>query len=228
MNTEVLTVRWLGRQAYQSCWHDMQAFVKQRHETSPDEIWLLDHDPVFTQGQNGKPEHLLAPGNIPVVKTDRGGQVTYHGPGQLMVYTLIDIKRKKMNVRDFVCALEKSVMHYLGDLGIKAQAKRDAPGVYVGEDQQKICSLGLRIRRGYAYHGLAFNINMDLEPFSRINPCGFSGLKMTQLADCAPSHLATTNTTNPDHPYLKQVGLQLTHHIMNQFGYTTLDLGHAT
>lgn len=198
-------VKSIGRQDYLTVWQAMQQFTQQRDEKTTDEIWFLEHDPVFTQGQNGKAEHLLNPGNIPVVQTDRGGQVTYHGPGQLMVYTLIDIKRKKLNIREFVTALEQTVIDLLAAQHISAEAKREAPGVYVGD--KKICSIGLRVRRGYAYHGIAFNINMDLEPFSRINPCGFSALKMTQLAE----HCHINETS--------QAEQQLVTYLMKNLGY---------
>ncbi len=178
-------VRHLGLQDYQTCWRAMQQFSQQRDAHTIDEIWLLEHSPVFTQGQNGKAEHLLNPGNIPCVQTDRGGQVTYHGPGQLVAYTLVDLKRKKINIREMVTILEKSVIGLLADYQIEAFAKNDAPGVYV--DNQKICSVGLRIRKGCSYHGLALNVAMDLEPFSRINPCGFTQLHMAQMADFAKS-----------------------------------------
>lgn len=184
MNTDTIIIRSLGFQDYLSCWQNMQQFTQTRDENTPDEIWLLEHHPVFTQGQNGKPEHILNPGNIPVIKVDRGGQVTYHGPGQLVIYTLIDLKRKKFNIRQLVSLLEKSIIDFLADKNIIAAAKREAPGVYVQD--KKICSIGLRIKRGCSYHGLAFNIAMDLEPFSRINPCGFSQLQMTQLASFIP------------------------------------------
>jgi lipoyl(octanoyl) transferase len=180
MGQEVI-LRWLGRQGYQTTWQAMKDFTNQRQSDTPDEIWLLEHDPVFTQGQNGKPEHVLNPGDIPIVQTDRGGQVTYHGPGQLMVYTLIDIRRKKFNVREFVTALEQAVINLVAEYGVTAIAKADAPGVYVND--AKICSIGLRIRRGCSYHGIAFNISLDTEPFSRINPCGFANLRMTQLSE---------------------------------------------
>ena len=180
MTANILQVRWLGRQDYASCWQAMRQFTDNRHEQTQDEIWLLEHDPVFTQGQNGKPEHLLDPGDIPVVQTDRGGQITYHGPGQLMMYTLVDLKRKKVNIRELVSILEDSVIDMLAEYKIVGIAKREAPGVYV--HGEKICSIGLRIRRGCAYHGIAFNVAMDLAPFKRINPCGFAQLKMTQFA----------------------------------------------
>ncbi|MBX3709600.1 MAG: lipoyl(octanoyl) transferase LipB [Gammaproteobacteria bacterium] len=180
MIANTLNVRWLGKQDYTSCWHAMQEFTHHRNDETADEIWLLEHPPVFTQGQNGKVEHILNPGNIPVVQTDRGGQVTYHGPGQLMVYTLIDLKRKHLNVREVVTILEQSVIELLSEYKITARAKCEAPGVYV--ENKKICSIGLRIRRGCTYHGAAFNIFMDLEPFTRIHPCGFTMLEMTQFS----------------------------------------------
>lgn len=185
----------------------MQQFTNQRTENTIDELWLLEHAPVFTQGQNGKAEHVLNPGEIPIIKTDRGGQVTYHGPGQLMVYTLIDIKRKKLNTREYVSLLEKSVIDYLSSMNLSAYAKLEAPGVYINE--QKICSIGLRIRRGYAYHGIAFNVNMNLEPFTRINPCGFANLKMTQLVSFN-SHLRQT----------KIVAHELVNYLMKNLLYT--------
>jgi lipoyl(octanoyl) transferase len=181
MNAEHITVRWLGRKDYHPTWQAMQEFTRTRNDETPDEIWLLEHAPVFTQGQNGKPEHVLNPGEIPVVQTDRGGQVTYHGPGQLMVYTLIDLRRKKLNVRELVTMLEQSTVDLLAEYNIDAAAKTDAPGVYV--NHKKICSIGLRIRKGCSYHGIAFNVALDLEPFRRINPCGFSQLQMTQFSE---------------------------------------------
>lgn len=181
MSADTVIIRWLGRQDYLPCWQAMQDFTAMRTETTTDEIWLLEHNPVFTQGQNGKPEHILNPGDIPIVQTDRGGQVTYHGPGQLMVYTLIDLKRKHLQVRELVTRLEQAVIDFLAAYHINAIAKREAPGVYVGD--KKICSIGLRIRKGCSYHGIAFNVALDLEPFSRINPCGFSELKMVQFAE---------------------------------------------
>ncbi|WP_422382801.1 lipoyl(octanoyl) transferase LipB [Marinicellulosiphila megalodicopiae] len=159
----------------------MQQFTINRDETSQDQIWLLEHHPVFTQGQAGKPEHMLAPGDIPVVQADRGGQVTYHGPGQFVAYVMIDIKRRKIGVRELVTALEESLVQVLARYDIQAYPKPDAPGVYVNED--KIASLGLRIKKGRSYHGLALNVDMDLSPFNRINPCGYQGLNMTQMAD---------------------------------------------
>lgn len=174
-------VRRLGLAEYEPTWRAMQRFTDERTPDTPDEIWFLEHPPVFTLGMNAKPAHLLAPGDIPVVQIDRGGQVTYHGPGQLVVYPLIDLRRAHLGVRDLVTALERSVIAYAGEFGIAAECRRNAPGVYVQD--RKLASLGIRIRRGGSYHGLALNVNMDLEPFTRINPCGYVGLEMTQLAD---------------------------------------------
>jgi lipoyl(octanoyl) transferase len=174
-------VRRLGTVDYEPTWRAMQRFTDRRDSATPDEIWLLEHPPVFTLGMSARREHLLAPGDIPVVETDRGGQVTYHGPGQLLAYTLIDLRRAGLGVRDIVCALERAVIDYAGELGIAARARREAPGVYVGE--RKLASVGVRIRRRACYHGVALNVSMDLEPFRRINPCGYPDLEMTQLAD---------------------------------------------
>lgn len=173
-------VKWLGRVDYEPTWRAMQRYTDERGPDSPDEIWLLEHPPVFTLGMNADRAHLLAPGDIPVVQIDRGGQVTYHGPGQLVVYPLIDLRRAALGVRDLVSALERSVIAYAGTLGIHAEAKPRAPGVYV--HGAKLASIGIRVRRGASYHGLALNVNLDLAPFRRINPCGFQGLEMTQLA----------------------------------------------
>jgi lipoyl(octanoyl) transferase len=173
-------VRWLGRVAYEPTWRAMQRFTEQRDAQCLDEIWLLEHEPVFTLGMNADRSHLLAPGDIPVLQIDRGGQVTYHAPGQLVVYPLIDIRRAGLGVRALVSALEGSVIEYVAAFGIRAQCRAQAPGVYV--EGRKLASVGLRIRRAGSYHGLAFNIDMDLEPFERINPCGYAGLEMTQLA----------------------------------------------
>jgi lipoyl(octanoyl) transferase len=170
---------WLGRQDYVPCWKDMQAFTDQRDETTADEIWYCEHPPVFTLGLNAAREHLLAPGDIDVVQIDRGGQVTYHGPGILMVYPLIDIRRANIGVRRLVTALEQSVVDLAAEHGIDAAAKPEAPGVYV--DGAKLASVGLRIRRGASFHGMALNVNADLEPFARINPCGYQGLEMTDF-----------------------------------------------
>lgn len=172
-------VRRLGLVDYLPTFQAMQAFTEARTADTPDEIWLLEHAPVFTQGMNGKAEHLLAPGEIPVVQVDRGGQVTYHGPGQLVVYLLLDLRRRKLGVRQVVSAMEQAVIALLDDYGIAAEARPEAPGVYV--EGNKIAALGLRVRRGCSYHGLSLNIDMELEPFSRINPCGYQGLGVTQL-----------------------------------------------
>lgn len=174
-------VRWLGRAEYAPVWREMQAFTDARGDETPDELWLLEHPPVFTQGLNGRAEHLLAPGNIPVVAIDRGGQVTYHGPGQLVAYALVDLRRRRISVRELVVGLENAVVALASRHGIEASGRREAPGVYAGA--RKLASLGLRVRRGCSYHGLALNVDMDLEPFRRINPCGVAGLEMTQLAD---------------------------------------------
>lgn len=173
----------LGLSEYQSVWQDMLEFTQNRNKNTIDEIWFVEHPPVFTQGQAGKSEHLLSPGDIPVLQVDRGGQVTYHGPGQQVVYFLIDLKRKKLGVRQLVSAIERTVVDLLESYRIKSAPKENAPGVYV--DNKKICSLGLKIKRSCSFHGLALNINMDLEPFSRINPCGYKGLEVTQVIDLA-------------------------------------------
>lgn len=173
-------LRRLGLSDYEPTWWAMQRFTDVRDAATADEIWLLEHRPVFTLGMAGKREHVLAPGDIPVVATDRGGQVTYHGPGQLVIYPLLDLRRLGFGVRDLITALERTVIDYAAELGIEARARPEAPGVYV--DGRKLASVGLRIRRGASYHGLALNVAMDLEPFSRINPCGYAGLEMTQLA----------------------------------------------
>ncbi len=173
-------VRDLGQQDYLPIWQKMQAFTDNRSNETADEIWLLEHTPVFTQGQAGKAEHILDSGDIPVVDVDRGGQVTYHGPGQVMMYILLDIRRRKLGVRDLVTALEECIVLTLARNNIEAYPKKNAPGVYVNE--QKICSVGLRIRKGCSFHGLAFNVDMDLRPFERINPCGYAGLQMTDSA----------------------------------------------
>ena len=174
-------LRRLGRCDYPPTWHEMQAFTDRRDANTPDELWLVEHPPVFTQGMNGRPEHLLDPGDIPVVAVDRGGQVTYHGPGQLVVYPLLDLRRRQLGIRDLVQRLEFAVIDLLAGYGIEALGRRDAPGVYV--EGRKIASLGLRVRRGCSYHGLSLNVEMDLSPFARINPCGFPGLEVTRCAD---------------------------------------------
>ncbi|HZF16792.1 MAG TPA: lipoyl(octanoyl) transferase LipB [Steroidobacteraceae bacterium] len=172
-------LKFLGPRPYEPTWRAMQQFTDARDAQTPDEIWFLEHPPVFTLGLNGKREHLLAPGDIPVVQIDRGGQVTYHGPGQLVVYPLLDLRRLGLGVRELVSALENAVIRTVATWGVTAAARPDAPGVYV--EGRKLASLGLRIRRGSSYHGLAFNVAMDLEPFRRINPCGFANLEVTDL-----------------------------------------------
>lgn len=174
-----MIIKDLGRVDFKLTCEDMQLFTAQRTERTEDELWLLEHDAIFTQGLNGKAEHIFDTGQIPVVKTDRGGQVTYHGPGQLIAYTLIDLKRRNIGVRQMVSCLENSVISFLATLGVQSQARSDAPGVYVGN--YKIASLGLRVKRGFCYHGLSLNIDMDLTPFSFINPCGLQGMKMIDL-----------------------------------------------
>ncbi|HSX89830.1 MAG TPA: lipoyl(octanoyl) transferase LipB [Pseudomonas sp.] len=176
-----LGFRELGQVSYEPTWQAMQRFTNERDANTADEIWLLQHPPVFTQGQAGKAEHLLFPGDIPVVQVDRGGQVTYHGPGQLVAYLLLDVRRSGIGVRELVSRIERSLIDTLASYGVIANAKPDAPGVYV--DGAKIASLGLRIRNGRSFHGLALNVDMDLQPFQRINPCGYAGMAMTQLAD---------------------------------------------
>lgn len=174
-----MKTRYLGRQDYVPLWREMQKFTDERDESTPDEIWFCEHPPVFTLGLNASKEHLLAPGDIPVVQIDRGGQVTFHGPGQLMVYPLIDIRRANIGVRTLVTALEQSVVDLAAEFDVAAAARADAPGVYVEGD--KLASVGLRIRRGSSFHGMALNVDVDLEPFTRINPCGYAELKMTDL-----------------------------------------------
>lgn len=207
-----LIIRQLGIQPYEEIWHQMQSFTDSRDENSDDEIWLVQHPSVFTQGSAGKPEHLLNPSNIPVVQSDRGGQITYHGPGQQIMYVLLDIKRlkangKEMSVRELVTALEQSVVKTLADYGVEGYPKADAPGVYV--DEQKICSLGLRIRKGRSFHGLALNINMDLTPFRNINPCGYAGLEMCQLSELIDRNDLTCDEVSP----------KLVNHFISILGY---------
>jgi len=208
MVSDQLVVRELGQLPYEPTWKRMQAFTDQRDQETVDEIWLLEHDPVFTQGQAGKTEHLLATGDIPVVQVDRGGQVTYHGPGQLVVYLMINLRRKKLGVRQIVSDMESALIDTLADFGVEAYAKPDAPGVYVGN--AKIASLGLRVRRGCSFHGLAFNLDMDMEPFLRINPCGYAGMPMTQLSSLSQG-------------YEKQKAIRaLAEHLISKIGYTSV------
>lgn len=176
-----LIIRYLGAQDYEPTWRRMQHFTDTRNSDTVDEIWLLEHEPVFTQGQAGKAEHLLSTGDIPVVQVDRGGQVTYHGPGQLVVYLMIDLRRSKIGVREIVTLMEKSIISVLAKFSIDGYTKSDAPGVYV--NQTKIASLGLRVRRGCSFHGFALNLDLDTTPFLRINPCGYAGMKMSNLSD---------------------------------------------
>ena len=178
---DMVLCRWLGRQSYEPVWRQMQAFTEARDDHTADELWLLEHDPVYTLGMNATQAHVLAPGTIPVVPIDRGGQVTYHGPGQLMLYALIDLRRRGLGVRALVQSLEQAVIDYAFDHGIVAGRRHGAPGVYV--EPRKLASVGLRVRRGGSYHGLALNVCADLAPFRGINPCGYAGLEMVNLAD---------------------------------------------
>ena len=197
-------VRDLGRQPYEPVWRAMQRFTDARDEATPDELWLVEHEPVFTLGQAGKPEHVLAAGAIPVVHVDRGGQVTYHGPGQIVAYPLLDLKRIRVGVREYVERIEQAVIDTLADWNIAAGRREGAPGVYV--NGAKVAALGIRVRRGCTFHGLAFNIAMDLEPFHRINPCGYAGLAVTSMLDLGgPSGL---DAVKP----------QLLEHLAAQFG----------
>lgn len=177
-NSKQLLIRQVDETDYQTIWHAMQDFTDNRTEQDVDELWLVEHAPVFTQGQAGKEEHVLNPGDIPVVKVDRGGQVTYHGPGQLVVYLMLNLRRRKLGVRELVSIIEQAIVDLLAQYQIEAYPKADAPGVYVNES--KVASLGLRVRKGCSFHGLALNVDMDMEPFLRINPCGYAGLEMIQ------------------------------------------------
>lgn len=201
-----LIVRNLGLRSYASTWHKMQAFTDERSEITDDEVWLVQHPPTFTLGKSGKREHLLDTGDIPVIQVDRGGQVTYHGPGQLLAYMLLDINRLGLGVRELVTRLEGSVIDMLSEYGIEAVSRKDAPGVYV--DGKKIAALGLRVRRGCCFHGLALNVEMDLEPFDRINPCGYPGLEITQMADLVES------------VNLENITRQLLSHLKNRLQYS--------
>ncbi len=199
-------VRHLGLADYLPTLEAMRRLTDERDEQTADEIWLLQHPRVFTQGQAGKPEHLLAPGDIPVVQVERGGQVTYHGPGQLVAYLMLDLRRLDLGVRELVSAMELSLVDVLAGYGIQAAPKAEAPGVYVKDD--KIASLGLRVRRGCSFHGLALNVDMDMTPFQRINPCGYAGLKMVQMKDL----LATP-------PVLDEVAQRLEQALRHRLGY---------
>ena len=201
-----VVVRHLGLVEYQPTLEAMRSFTAERNEQTPDEIWLLQHPRVFTQGQAGKAEHLLAPGDIPVIQVERGGQVTYHGPGQLVAYLMLNLRRQKLGVRDLVTAMEQALVDVLAGYGIEAAPKADAPGVYVNGD--KIASLGLRVRNGCSFHGLALNVDMDMTPFQRINPCGYAGLKMIQLKDLLQAP-----------PSLDEVALRLERALRERLGY---------
>lgn len=203
-----LEVTDLGLQPYEKIWAAMTEFTNQRTPEAPDKLWLVQHFPVFTQGQAGKAEHVLMPGDIPVIKSDRGGQVTYHGPGQLVAYPLLDLRRLKMGVRELVTNIEQIIVATLAHYDIQAEPKPNAPGVYVNGD--KIASLGLRVRRGCSFHGLSLNVAMDLSPFLRINPCGYEGLAMTQMQDLLP---------NP--PDFASVQQQLITQFAQKLGYET-------
>ena len=200
-------VRDLGRRAYEPVWRAMQSLTDARDETTPDELWLVEHDPVFTLGQAGKPEHVLLPGDIPVLQVDRGGQVTYHGPGQLVAYPRVDLRRLRIGVRDYVCRIEQAVIDTLADWNIEGRRREGAPGVYV--DGAKVAALGIRVRRGCAFHGLAFNIDMDLAPFSRINPCGYAGLEVVSMRDLGgPAGIDAVKPALLDH-LAARLGLEL-------------------
>ena len=203
----VALVRDLGRQPYEPVWRAMQRFTDARDADTPDELWLVEHDPVFTLGQAGKPEHVLMPGDIPVIHVDRGGQVTYHGPGQIVAYPLLDLKRLKIGVREYVHRIEQAVIDTLAEWNIAARRRDGAPGVYVGE--AKVAALGIRVRRGCSFHGLAFNIAMDLEPFQRINPCGYAGLQVTSMLELR-GHSAGSG--------IEAVKPRLLRHLADQFG----------
>ena len=206
-----LIVRRLGLQDYEPIFKSMRYLIDHADETRNDEIWLLSHKPVFTQGQAGKQEHLLNPAEIPVVQVDRGGQVTYHGPGQLLVYLLLNVRRRKMGARNLVDLIEQSIIQTLEEFGIAAVSKAKAPGVYV--NGAKIAAFGLRIRRGWCYHGLSLNVQMDLEPFSRINPCGFENLAVTQIADHVPA----------SDMLMQKVSRVLSNKLLSELGYNEYD-----
>ncbi|GKW15899.1 octanoyltransferase [Pectobacterium carotovorum subsp. carotovorum] len=212
-----IIVRQFDVQPYEPVSLAMHHFTDRRDDKTPDEIWLVQHPRVFTQGQAGKAEHVLMPGDIPVIQSDRGGQVTYHGPGQQVMYVLIDLKRRKLGVRQLVTAIENTVIGTLAHFQIEAHARPDAPGVYVGE--RKICSLGLRIRKGCSFHGLALNIAMDLSPFLRINPCGYAGMEMTQISDLLPGV-----TLDDTAPVLVNTFLQLVGYSAPEFVSWNLDV----
>jgi lipoyl(octanoyl) transferase len=199
-------MRHLGLVPYEPTWRAMQRFTDERNPETPDEIWMVEHPPVFTLGLNANREHLLSPGDIPVVQIDRGGQVTYHGPGQLVIYPLIDLRRQALGVRQLVVALENAIVAYLQDLGVAAHGSRDAPGVYVGD--AKLASIGLRIRRGASYHGVALNVSLDLEPFQRINVCGYRGLAVVRLKDVSSVADVATAAQGLTPHLLRELGFQ--------------------
>ncbi|KTC98067.1 lipoyltransferase [Legionella erythra] len=194
--------RYLGQQPYLQTWEQMKQFTLARHEGTADELWLLEHPPVYTQGQAGKAEHILNRNAIPIVQSDRGGQVTYHGPGQLVAYVLMDIRRRNLGIRTLVCTLETILIALLQDYGISAETRCGAPGVYV--DNKKIASIGLRVKNGCTYHGIALNVAMDLVPFQAINPCGFSQLEMTQVSDYAIHPTVADTAEKFEHIFLGQ------------------------
>ena len=199
----------LGRQAYEPVWRAMQRFTDARDQDTLDELWLVEHEPVFTLGQAGKPEHVLAPGEIPVLHVDRGGQVTYHGPGQIVLYPLLDLRRIGIGVREYVCRIEQAIIDTLDEWNIGGQRREGAPGVYVAG--AKVAALGIRVRRGCTFHGLAFNIGMDLEPFHRINPCGYQGLQVTSMRDLGgPSSMDAVKPVLLE-ALARQFGLALRH-----------------
>ena len=201
------TLRDLGRQPYAPVWRAMQRFTDARGDATTDEVWVVEHEPVFTLGQAGKDEHVLAPGDIPVLHVDRGGQVTYHGPGQIVVYPLLDLRRLGIGVRDYVCHIEQALIDTLDEWNIVAQRREGAPGVYVGD--AKIAALGIRVRRGCSFHGLAFNVALDLEPFHRINPCGYAGMEVTSVLDLGgPSGIDAVKPVLLSH-LARQFGLEL-------------------
>jgi lipoyl(octanoyl) transferase len=200
-------VKSLGVVEYQPTWDAMKAFTAARTRETPDEIWLLQHPPTYTQGQAGKPEHLLNARDIPVIKIDRGGQITYHGPGQIVAYLLLDLRRWKLNVRELVRLMEQTAVNVLAEHNITAQGREDAPGVYVGD--AKIAALGLKIRNGCCYHGLSLNVDMDLTPFAGINPCGYQGLRVTQIKDFG----ASTEVSNIEQQLAQQIIVLLQKHL---------------
>ncbi len=207
-----IQIQYLGVQPYETTWQAMKEFTESRQEHTPDALWLVEHPPVFTQGLSGKAKHLLQPtNNIPVIQTDRGGQITFHAPGQLIIYILFDLKRAQIGVRTLVTLIEQSIIEYLQQLGITANARQDAPGVYV--NQQKIASLGLKIRKQKSYHGLALNVNMDLSPFKFINPCGLAKMKMTQVSEQIQNTLP---------PSLAQAGEALSQILIKRLGASHL------